>query len=77
MIELLRTTNPVTVSFAEALLKEAGIAYQVLDTHMSILEGSLGVLPRRLAVRREDASSARLLLVEAGIDVPPVGQSRG
>lgn len=77
MIELLRTNDPVTVSFAEALLKDAGIAYQLLDLHMSIVEGSLGVLPRRLAVRDDQAAQARTLLVEAGIDVPPVGESRG
>lgn len=77
MIELLRTNDPVLVSFAEALLKDSGITYQVLDLHMSVVEGSLGVLPRRLAVRDEEADRARTLLVDAGIDVPPVGESRG
>lgn len=77
MIELLRTNDPVTVSFAEALLRDAGIPFQVLDRHMSIMEGSIGVLPRRIAVDDADAAAARSLLVDAGIDVPPVGESRG
>lgn len=77
MIELLRTNDPVLVSFAQALLRDAGLRFDVLDVHMSIVEGSLGILPRRLAVHEDDASAARTLLVDAGIDVPPVGESRG
>lgn len=77
MIELLRTNDAVAVSFAEALLRDAGIAFQVLDRHMSIMEGSLGILPRRIAVDESDAAAARMLLVQAGIDVPPLGESRG
>ena len=77
MIELLRTNDPVLVSFAQALLRDAGLRFDVLDVHMCIVEGSLGILPRRLAVHEDDASAARTLLVDAGIDVPPVGESRG
>jgi len=77
MIELLRTNDPVLVSFAQALLRDAGLRFDVLDVHMSIVEGSLGILPRRLAVHQDDAAAARTLLVDAGIDVPPVGESRG
>lgn len=77
MIELLRTNDAVAVSFAEALLKDAGIAYEVLDKHMSVVEGSLGILPRRIAVDEADAEAARTLLMDAGIDVPPVGESKG
>ncbi len=77
MIELLRTNDPVLVSFAQALLRDAGLRFDVLDVHMSIVEGSLGILPRRLAVHEDDAAAARTLLVDAGIDVPPVGESRG
>ena len=77
MIELLRTNDPVLVSFAQALLRDAGLRFDVLDVHMSVVEGSLGILPRRLAVHEDDAAAARTLLVDAGIDVPPVGESRG
>lgn len=67
MIEVLRTNDPVLLSFAEALLRDARIEAVVLDTHMSVVEGSLGILPRRLMVRRDDALRARDLLAAAEI----------
>ena len=67
MHELMRTNNPVLVSAVEALLDGAGIAYFTLDQNMSVLEGSLGILPRRLLVPHEDARAARRLLVDAGL----------
>jgi len=71
MIEVLRTNDPVLLSFAEALLRDAGIGAVVLDAHMSVVEGSLGILPRRLMVRRGDAAHARDLLAAAEIGGPP------
>ena len=67
MIELLRSNDPVLISFAEALLKEAGIGHATLDQNMSVAEGSLGILPRRVLVAREQHESARRLLVDAGL----------
>ena len=67
MIELLRSNDPVLISFAEALLKDAGIDHAIVDQHMSIMEGSLGILPRRMLVPRADLESARRLMVEAGL----------
>ncbi len=67
MHELIRTNNAVLVSAVEALLTGAGIRHFVLDQNMSVLEGSLGILPRRLLVSREDADVARRLLVDAGL----------
>ncbi len=67
MEELLRTNNPVTVSFAEALLGEEGIGHFVADTHMSILDGSLGILPRRIMVDGEYLERARRLMRDAGL----------
>jgi len=67
MEELLRTNNLVTISFAEAVLREAGIEPLVLDQHMSVVEGSLGVLPRRVLVAEEDIVAARKLLQNAGV----------
>jgi len=67
MIELMRTNDPVLISFAEALLAEAGIAHFVADSNMSIIEGSLGVLQRRLMVDAEEAKRARQILTDAGI----------
>ncbi|MEM8749985.1 MAG: DUF2007 domain-containing protein [Pseudomonadota bacterium] len=72
MEELLRTNNPVTVSFAEALLKEQGIVHFVADEHMSIVDGSLGILPRRIMVDGDRLVEARTLMVNAGLgdDLP-------
>ena len=50
MIELIRTNDAVVISFAEALLRDAGIACFVADQNMSVLDGSIGILPRRLMV---------------------------
>ena len=64
MKELVRTNNVVYLSFAQAVLKDAGIETLVFDGHMSIVEGSIGVLPRRLMVANEDEAPARRLLAE-------------
>ena len=62
MRELLRTNNTVTLSWLQALLAEAGITAVVLDQHTSILEGSIGAIPRRLAVSEQDYERARRLI---------------
>lgn len=62
MKELLRTTNPVKLAIATALLKGEGIAAFEMDVHMSVLEGSLGILPRRLMVRDGDMFMAQAIL---------------
>ena len=67
MLEILRTNDLVLISFVEALLREAGIEAWVADQNMSIIEGSLGVLPRRVMVAADDAVRARRLLVDAGV----------
>ena len=66
MVELLRTTDPVRISWITALLADARIGTVVLDTHTSIAEGSLGVLPRRMMVDDDDSARARRVLAEAG-----------
>ena len=65
MRELMRTNDPVTLSWLQALLAEAGISPVVLDMHTSILEGSIGAIPRRLMVAEEDYERARRLIAEA------------
>jgi hypothetical protein len=67
MTELLRTNDAVLISAVEALLKGAGIECMVADRHMSVLEGSLGVLPRRVLVMDGEISRARRVLQEAGL----------
>lgn len=60
------TTDPVRLSFLQALLADAGIAAVVLDAHISALEGGIGAFPRRLAVAAGDAAAACRVLREAG-----------
>lgn len=67
MIELLRTNDPVVLSFVESLLRDAGIEFLVADRNMSVLEGSLGVLPRRVLVAEDSAGQAKELLRGPGI----------
>lgn len=67
MREILRTNDAVLVSAVEALLKGAGILPLVLDQNMSVLEGSLGILPRRVLVADDDAARARRLITDAGL----------
>ncbi|KRD64318.1 MULTISPECIES: DUF2007 domain-containing protein [Sinorhizobium/Ensifer group] len=68
MKELIRTNDAVVLSFAESLMKDAGIASLIADQGMSILEGSLGLLPRRFLVADEDAEAARRILIDAGLE---------
>ena len=67
MHELVRTNNAVLITAIEALLKAADIPHLVLDQHMSVLEGSLGILPRRILVDGENWETARRLLEDAGL----------
>jgi Putative prokaryotic signal transducing protein len=65
--ELVRTNDIVLVSAVGALLDGAHIHHMVLDQNMSIIEGSLGILPRRILVHDEDVSEARQILTDAGL----------
>src|ERR1700759_4345563 len=65
--ELVRTNDVVLVSAIGALLDGANIHHLVLDQNMSIIEGSLGILPRRILVHEDDNRAARQLLAEAGL----------
>jgi hypothetical protein len=65
MRDVLKTNNAVLLSFAEALLADAGIQAVVFDAHMSVMDGSLGVLPRRLMVPEDDYTRAKTVLAGA------------
>jgi hypothetical protein len=65
--ELVRTNDIVLVSAIGALLDGANIHHLVLDQNMSVIEGSLGILPRRILVHEDDNHAARRLLSEAGL----------
>jgi hypothetical protein len=65
MKELFRSNNIVYLSYAQAVLKDAGIEAIVFDGHMSVAEGSIGALQRRLMVADDDEAAARRVLREA------------
>ena len=65
----MRSTDPTEIAFASALLSGEDIEVFVLDVHMSILEGSIGILPRRMLVRRVDAERARIVLRDNALPV--------
>ena len=67
MKELIRTNDAVVISFVEALMRDAGIGYFVADQNMSVLDGSLGILPRRIMVDADEIDRARSILADAGI----------
>jgi hypothetical protein len=59
MKELLRTNDAVLITAVEALLKGAGIECLVADRYMSVMEGSIGILPRRVMIDDDEADKAR------------------
>lgn len=70
MKELIRTSDPTTVAFVTALLSGEDIKCFEMDVHMSVLEGSIGVLPRRLMVIDRDLFRARAVLRDNDVDLP-------
>ena len=68
MKELLRTNDVVRLSWLQALLGDSGIESLILDHHTSLVEGSIGVIPRRLVVAERDYKRACALLAAAGED---------
>ena len=62
----MRTNDLVKLSWLQALLADAGIEAVVLDVYTSVIEGSIGAIPRRLAVIEEDVPRARRVLEAAG-----------
>lgn len=64
----MRTNDPVLVSFVEALFREQKIDHIVLDTNMSIMEGSIGIFPRRIMVTDEIFVRAGQILTDAGLE---------
>lgn len=65
MKELLRSNDPVLLSWVEALLADSRIATVLLDVHTSIIEGSISAIPRRLMVGEDDYPTARRILADA------------
>lgn len=68
MKELLRTNDAVLISYIESILQGENIEHVVLDQNMSVMEGSLGVLPRRVMVEDDNLAQARRILDDLGIE---------
>ena len=67
MREILRTNDAVLISAVAALLDGAAIGHLVVDQNMSVMEGSIGIFPRRVLVGDDDFAAARRLLQDAGL----------
>jgi Putative prokaryotic signal transducing protein len=66
MKELFRTNDPVAISWAQAVLADAGIEAIVLDGYTSVIEGSIGAIQRRVMVTDDDHAEARALVAAEG-----------
>ena len=69
MRELVRTNDPTIIAYASALLEGEDIDCFQMDVHMSVLEGSIGILPRRLMVRDGDHAEATRVMTDNDIDL--------
>ena len=69
MKELLRTNDPTVIAFAKSLLRAEGIDCFELDVHMSVLEGSIGIMPRRMMVVDSDLFLARAVMRDNDIEI--------
>ena len=72
MEELLRTTDITVTAYVRAILIDASIEPFELDVNMSVLEGSIGILPRRIMVRSDELVAARIRMKAHDIDVKAV-----
>lgn len=69
MKELLRSTDPTIMAFAQALLQGEDIDCFQMDVNMSILEGGIGIFPRRLMVHENDHAAALIVMLDNEIDL--------
>jgi hypothetical protein len=71
MKDVLKTNNVVLLSYAQSLLTDARIESVVFDSHASVMDGSMGILPRRLMVADDDVAQAERVLREGLKAAPP------
>ena len=72
MIELMSTNDITKFVYAETVLNSNNIVNFALDVNISVLEGSIGILPRRLMVMTQDYDRAVKLLTDFGLDLKSV-----
>ncbi len=68
MREILRTNDPVRLSFILALLRDAGLEPFVADQFTSVVEGAISAIPRRVMIHDEQAEAALKLIAENDVD---------
>lgn len=69
MIELIRSNDPVLISFAQSLLQDAKVTHSVADSHMSVIDGSINAVVVRIMVAENEYDTAKELLDDAGVAV--------
>jgi putative signal transducing protein len=67
MVELLRSNDPVVLSFADAVLRDADVPHQVVDQDLGRIEGSIGAIQARVLVAEDRVEDARRVLTDAGL----------
>ena len=72
MKELLSTNDITKFVYAETILNSNDIVSFALDVNISVLEGSIGILPRRLMVLATDYERASQLLTDFGLDLESI-----
>ena len=75
MKELMRSNDPVLLSYIDALLNEADIPHDIADAHISAVEGSIAAFPRRVLVDDDDFEAAREV-ISVAIDNPPQSDAK-
>ena len=65
MKEVVRSTDPVRLSFLTAYLRDSKIETVILDGFISAAEGAIGAFPRRVMVEDVDFDEAVRLLKQA------------
>lgn len=65
MREIVRSNDAVLLNFIIVLLRDAGLSPMLADEHISVMEGSIGALPRRILIRTDDLPLAKRVLEDA------------
>ena len=72
MKELFSTNDITKFIYAETILNSNDIVSFALDKNISVLEGSIGILPRQLMVLENDYEQALELLEDFGLDLKSI-----
>lgn len=67
MREILRSNDPVLINFVVVLLRDASLSPQLVDEHVSAIEGSIGALPRRVLIADDELPQAKRVMQEADL----------